>query len=150
MCNEASETIEELKAAKDPVAVKAIMSKKTGVDAEARFKEILKTIADLRPKVSIYFYRNLIMDLFGKAAPIVWYDSDQKYSAEMAIQYNVMDPEPHVYLWGGKKLKKVQAAVKALDEFLESEEAADFVRKRESSGNTMDRDDLEFWEDNLN
>ena len=53
-------------------------------------------------------------------------------------------------MWGGKKLKKVQAAVKALDEFLESEEAADFVRKRESSGNAMDTDDLEFWEDNLN
>ncbi|MER8638786.1 TIR domain-containing protein [Mesorhizobium sp. M0114] len=149
--DEASETIEELKAAKDPVAVKAIMSKKTSVDAEARFKEILKTIVDLRPRVSIYFYRNLIMDLYGKAVPIVWYDSDQKSNAEMAIQYNIMDPDPpHAYLWRGKKLKKVQAAVRALDEFLESEEAADFVKEHESSGNTMDTDDLEFWEDNLN
>lgn len=138
-------------AAKDPVAVKAIMSKKTSVDAEARFKEILKTIVDLRPRVSIYFYRNLIMDLYGKAVPIVWYDSDQKSNAEMAIQYNIMDPDPpHAYLWRGKKLKKVQAAVRALDEFLESEEAADFVKEHESSGNTMDTDDLEFWEDNLN
>lgn len=149
--DEASETIEELKAAKDPVAVKAIMSKKTGFNAETRFNEILKTISDLRPKVSIYFYRNLIMDLYGKAAPIVWYDSDQKSDAEMAIQYNIMDPEvPHAYLWGGKKLAKVRAAVRALDEFLESGEAADFVKERESAGDTMDTDDLEFWEDNLN
>jgi len=147
MCNEASETIEELKAAKDPVAVKAIMSKKTGVDAEARFKEILKTIADLRPKVSIYFYRNLIMDLFGKAPPLSGMIATRNIVPKWRSNTTSWTPEPHVYLWGGKKLKKVQAAVKALDEFLESEEAADFVRKRESSGNTMDTDDLEFWED---
>jgi len=148
---EASETIEELKAAKDPIAVKAIMSKKTAFNPEAQFDKLLQTIADLRPKVSINFYRNLIMDLYGKAAAIDWSDGNQKWDAESAIQYNIMEPDtPYSYLWGGKRLKKVAASVKALEEFLESEEAADLVRERESAGDMMDTDDLEFWEENVN
>lgn len=147
---EASETIEELKAAKDPVAVKAIMAKKTAFNAGARFGELLQTITDVRPRVSIYFYRNLIMDLYGKAAPIDWYDRDQKRDAENAIQYNIMSAdEPYTYLWENNKLRKVAAAVKALDNFLESDEAADFVKDCERAGNTMDTDDLEFWEEHL-
>ena len=47
------ETIEELKAVKDPVAVKAIMrrSKKTAFNPEDQFDELLETISGLRPKV---------------------------------------------------------------------------------------------------
>lgn len=147
---EASEIIEELKTAKDPVEVKAIMAKKSGFDAKARFDELLQEVADLRPKVGIDFYRNLLMDLFGKAAPIDWYDNNQKWNAQCAIQYNIMEPDaPNGYLWGGKKLKQVSAAVKALEKFLESEEAASFVKERERNGATMDIDDLEFWEENL-
>ena len=90
------------------------------------------------------------MDLYGKAIAIDWSDQDQKFEAENAIQYNVIEPEaPYAYLWKGKKLKRVADAVKALDEFLESEEAEDFVKERERADRTMDTDDLEFWEENL-
>ncbi|WP_170429805.1 toll/interleukin-1 receptor domain-containing protein [Ruegeria arenilitoris] len=147
---EASETIEELKAAKDPAAVKGIMAKRNSFDSEAHFNELLDTISGLRPRVSIYFYRNLIMDLYDKAAPIDWYDANQKMDAEAAIQYNIMEPDvPHAYRWTGKKLMRVKVAIKALDEFLESEEAKEFVKERENAGDTMDTDDLEFWEENL-
>lgn len=147
---EANETIAELKAAKNSDAVKAIMAKKTAFDAKSQFDELLKNIADHRPNVGVVFYRNLIMDLYGKTASIEWLDRDQKSDAERAIQYNIMEPEqPHAYLWTGKRLKKVLAAVKALEEFLESDEAEDFVNECESKGHTMDIEDLEFWEDNL-
>ena len=147
---DATETIDELKAAKDPSAVKAIIAKKTGCDPEARFGELLSDIAELRPKVSIYFYRNMIMDLYGKAVAVNWYDHDQKADALSAIQYNVMEADtPHDYLWSGKKLKKVAAAVKAIEEFIGSEEATAFVKEREEGGQTMELNDLEFWETNL-
>ncbi len=147
---EATNTIDELKAAKDPVAVKAIMAKRAGFDAEARFYELLKNIAELRPNVSISFYRNIIMDRYGKAAVIDWYDLDQKANAEKAIQYNIMEADsPYNYLWSGKKLKKVSAAVGALEDFLQSEEAEGFVKEQEHEGHTMEVEDLEFWEYNL-
>lgn len=147
---EANETIEELKATKDPAAVKAIMQRKGGFDPEKRFDELMKAISDARPKVSIYFYRNMIMDLYNKAAAIDWMILDQRADMEAAIQYNLANPDaPHDYLWGGKKLKKVAAAVKELEKFLGSEEASDFVKEREATGKSMECDDLEFWEDNL-
>lgn len=147
---EANETIEELKAAKDSDAVKAIMSKKAGFSPENKFKELLEVISELRPNVSLSFYRNVIMDRYGKALDIDWSYLDQKSDAQSAIQYKIMDPDPpHDYLWKEKKLKKVDEAIRALEEFLESEEAEEFVQEREDAGKTMDTDDLEFWEDNL-
>jgi hypothetical protein len=147
---EANEIIEELKAAKDPAAVKAIMQNKGGFDPEKRFDELMKAISDARPQVSIYFYRNLIMDRYGKAAAIDWSDLDQKTNMEAAIQYKIAEPDfPYAYLWNEKKLKRVSSAVKELEQFLESEEATDFIKEREDAGKSMDCDDLEFWEDNL-
>jgi hypothetical protein len=147
---DATDTIEELKAVKDAVAVKAIMAKKGGFDAETRFNELLETISELRPPISLYFYRNMIMDLYNKSIAIDWYDQDQKSSAERAIQYNIMEPDhPYAYLWNGKKLKKISAAVGALDEFLKSEEATEFVKEQELEGHPMDTEDLEFWEYHL-
>ncbi|MBO9654440.1 MAG: TIR domain-containing protein [Agrobacterium tumefaciens] len=148
---EASETIEELKAAKDPAAVKAIMQKKSGFDAEARFDELLGAISAARPKVSIYFYRNnILMDLYNKAARIDPRDQNQRDDVDAAIQYNLMDPDiPHDLLWQGNKLKKVAAAVRALEHFLQSDEAEEFVKECEADGKSMDIDDLDFWEEHL-
>lgn len=148
---EAGELIDELKAAKDAAAVSAIMSKKNGKNTpETQFKSLMEEILDLQPKVSIHFYMNIIMDYYGKSAPIDWFDNDQKRDAENAVQYNLMEvDEPHGYLWGGKKLKKVAGALKALDSFLESDEGSSFAKAREAAGYTMDTDDLEFWEENL-
>lgn len=148
---EASELIEELKAAKDPAAVKSIISKKNvhGLP-ENQFKDLMEDILDLQPRVSRHFYLNIIMDHYGKSVPIDWYDNDQKRDGENAVQYNLMEvDEPHGYLWGGKKLQKVAAALKSLDGFLESEDASAFVKAREAAGHTMETDDLEFWEENL-
>lgn len=147
---DASDTIDKLRAVKDAAAVKVIISKKKGFDPEARFNELIDNILKLRPKVSLNFYRNVIMDWYNKAASIDWYDYDQKADAESAIQYNIMEAEePHSYLWNEQKLKKIGAAIKSLDEFLKSEEAVDFVREREREGETMDTSDLEFWEEHL-
>lgn len=147
---EASDLVEELKATKDPVAVKAIMSRKSGFSPEARFKQLMDDISALRPRVSIDFYRNIIMDHYGKSVRIDWYDADQKSDGESAVQYKIMDPDPpHTFLWGGK-LKKVATALSKLDTFLESEEAENFLKERQEGGHVMDTDDLEFWEENLN
>lgn len=148
---EASETIEELKAAKDPAEVKAIMQKKSGFDAEAQFDELLKAVSAARPKVSIYFYRSsILMDLYDKAARIDPRDQNQRDDVDAAIQYKLMDPEiPNDLLWGGNKLKKVATAVKALEHFLRSDEATEFVKEREADGKSMDTDDLDFWEEHL-
>lgn len=146
---EAVDTIEELKAAKGPAAVKAIMRKRKGRDVDAQFRGLLENISELRPRVSMGFFCNVIMDHYGKAIPIDWYDSDQKRDAESAIQYNIMDANvPHDFRWTGK-LKPLADALKALDTFLESEEAANFVKMRIAEGHVMDTDDLEFWEENL-
>jgi len=147
---DATETIDELRATKDPVAVKAIINRKKSFDPQTRFNELMDEISKLRPGVSIRFYRNMIMDRYGKAAAVNWYDHDQRADAESAIQYNIMEPDqPHGYLWDGKKLKKIAAAIKSLEDFLDSEEAAGLVKDRESNGDSMDTDDLEFWEVNL-
>ncbi|MBX4997460.1 TIR domain-containing protein [Rhizobium lentis] len=148
---EANETIDELKAAKDPVAVKAIMQRKSGFDAEVRFDELIAEVSAARPKVSIYFYRsNILMDLYGKAAEIDWRDSQQKADMEAAIQYKLADSDPpHDFLWRSTKLKRVVNAVKALEEFLASPEARDFVKGREADGISMETDDLDFWEEHL-
>ncbi|MGO6937867.1 TIR domain-containing protein [Rhizobium johnstonii] len=147
----ASETIEELKAAKDPAAVKAIMQKKSGFDAAARFKELLADVSRARPKVSIWFYRsNVLMDRYGKAAKIEWSDQQQNADMEAAIQYNLADRDvPHDFLWQGTKLKRVAAAVKALEDFLGSPEAEEFVNIKEAEGISMEPDDLDFWEEHL-
>ena len=148
--SEASNTIEELKAAKDSVEVKAIMVKKFNYDPEEEFDRLLEEIASLRPKVGLCFYHNIIMDYYNKSASIDFSDRDQQSDAESAIQYNILEADPpHEFLWGGKRLSKIAAALKALDEFLTSVEASDFVKERERAGHTMDTDDLEFWEENL-
>ena len=146
---EAGDTIEELKAAKDAVAVEAIIVKKKGSDVGSRFKELLENISDVRTRVGMNFYRNIIMDHYGKAIPIDWFDGDQKNDAESAVQYNIMDADvPHNFRWDGK-LRKLAIALNELDTFLQSEEAAKFVKKRIAEGHVMDTDDLEFWEENL-
>jgi hypothetical protein len=147
---EASETIEELKAAKDPAAVKSIMSKKIAFDPEAKFEELMQAIADARPKVSYNFYLNLIMDRYSLADPVDWSDRDQELDARSAVKYKIMarDP-PHEFLWADKKLKAVSSAIKALEDFLNSDEASDFVKERTNAGKTMETDNLEFWEENL-
>lgn len=148
--SEAGETIDELKAAKDPVAVKAIMATKTDFDADHHFEELIEVIASLQPKVSACFYRNLIMDLYGKAIPIDWYDPDQKADAESAIQYNILDKDTtNEYLWDSSKLRKVRAAVDNLDNFLQSQEAEELLKKHENADITMETDNLEFWEEFL-
>lgn len=147
----ANETIEELRAAKDPAAVKAIMQKKSGFNAEAHFNGLIGEISRARPKISIWFYRsNILMDRYGKAATIDWRDQQQKADMEAAIQYKLADPDaPHDFLWQATKLKRVAAAVKALEDFLGSPEAADLIKRREAEGISMEIDDLDFWEEHL-
>ena len=148
---EATTTIDELKAAKDPAAVKAIMAKKTDFNAEAYFNDLVEKIADLRqPQISKSFYRNLIMDNYDKAAAINWYDNDQKLDGEKAIQYNIMENEsPYAYRWASTKLKKLSAALRELGEFITSPEARDFVKGQERDGISMEVEDLEFWDYHL-
>jgi len=149
--DEVTETLDEVLALKDAAAVKTIISKKKASGPEARFKDLLKAISAVRPRVSIDFYRSfIIMDYYNKAAAIDWFDQDQKSDGESAVKYNIMASEPPYELkWGGK-LKNVAAALQELEAFLESEEAEDFVDERVRAGDVMDTDDLEFWEANLN
>jgi hypothetical protein len=148
---EAEELIEELKAAKSAEDVKIITAKHAKFDASDRFSELLSNVLDAKPpKISLPFYRNIIMDYYVKSVPINWWDEDQKTDAEFAVQYKVMDSDhPYTFLWAGQKLKVVAAALKELDEFLASEEAEDFVKDRHREGDAMDLDDMSFWEDNL-
>ena len=55
---------------------------------------------------------------------------------------------PYNFQWTGK-LKSLANALDALDTFLESEEAANFVKRRIADGYVMETNDLEFWEENL-
>lgn len=146
---EARDTIEELKAAKDSVVVEAIMTKRKGSDVNSRFRELLESISESRPRVSMNFFHNIIMDHYGKSIPIDWFDVNQKNDAENAVRYNIMDADaPYNFRWTGK-LKSLANALNALDTFLESEEADNFVKRRIAEGHVMDTDDLEFWEENL-
>lgn len=145
---DAQDTIDQLKAAKDPAEVEIIMASKTGFDPEQRLSELLKEVSRARPKVSMFFYRNMLLDLYGRAAAIDWVG--QRDDAEAAIKYKLMSRDPpHTYSWGTDKMKRIESAVKAVEAFLSSGEAEEFVSKSRASGNSMDVDDLEFWEENL-
>lgn len=147
---EANETIDQLKAAKDPAAVKAITAPKGAVDAGRQFSELMNAVSEARPRVSIWFYRNMLLDLYDKAAAVDWMDRDQKSDAEAAVQYKMMERDvPHKYLWGTPKMQRIANAVRDVEQFLASEEAADLVRERTAAGGSMETDDLQFWEENL-
>ncbi len=148
--NKSQEVVEELKAAKDPDAVKEIMSARDGFDAEAKFEELLKAIREIKPPISMWLYREIIMTFFGIELSVDMPTTDQKEDIKRAVSYKLLDPDfPHGVLMASTKVQKLRSAVKELERLLETPEAQDLVRKREKLGEVMEVNDLQFWEEHL-
>jgi hypothetical protein len=145
------ELITKLKAAKDSDVVKNILSDSGASSPDDRFKQLMKNISTKKPdRINDYFFRNIIMDRYGRANPINYYNNDEKDFAEKAKQLKIMDTEhPYDYLWNENRLKKLADAIKELENFLESEEAEDFISQCERQDKIIDVEDIEFWETNL-
>lgn len=140
--------VEELKKVKDAKAVKAVLASHGGVDPEMEFDGLMAEVNAARPNVSRDFYLNLIMDRYSKSSRISSYTIDEAADLNAAIKYKVVEVDPpHDFLWRGTRLKKVEAALKAVEEFLDESGNADFIKEREADDKVMDYDDLEFWED---
>lgn len=146
---EAQEQIETIRSLKDASEVSAALMTRSSDDLEDKFLAFIDAISIARPKVSVPFYRNVIMDLYGKASRIKSYTADEEEALADAIKYNVIDPnQPHDYLWTSDRMRKVKAAVKALENFLD-EEGYEYRTEREAQGQIMDYTDFEFWENNI-
>lgn len=149
---EANDLIDELKAAKDPSDVRSILSNREQFDVDQQFYVLIDEVNSARPKgCSTQFYRNMIMDLYGRSLPADWSYQSQKEDMELAISYKLVEPEhPYSFLWDTTKLKRVSSAVSAVQSFLEFNADSDFIKEKERNSISMECDDLAFWEEFLN
>ena len=137
--------IEKLKGVKDKTAVNAILKEAAGdEDPEEIFDELMTDVKSSLPSVARVVQMHILMDHYGKAAKIDWFNERQEF--EDAIQRNVLrNDEGTSVAWDKKSLPKLQKALSALDEFLSSEEGRAFSDSRPAAAPT-DSDDREFWE----
>lgn len=140
--------IEQLKTLKDASAVKALAASEPGMEGiTAQFDILLEAVGDAKPKhTTKAVFHHIIMDYFNKASPIDWYSSDAE-DFRTAMKYTVIDSETEQVAWGRNKLKALKAAIRAVVEFIESDEGKTLARANRDDA--WDTDDLEFWEQHL-
>ena len=150
MLEKANDTIEALKATKNPSEVKSIMADLSDEDPGEVFEQLLDEVKSARPKeASNAVFKHLLLDHFGLAAAINWYNSDRD-EFERAIQYKLLSSdEGHAVQWGGPKLKPLSKAIDDLVTFLGSEEGDALAKEQQGDGVPMEADDLGFWEYHL-
>jgi hypothetical protein len=142
----AGERYSELEKLKDKQELKELKKRTSESPAlQEEFDELIKEVADSKPRASRVVLKHIIMDHFGKAGTIDWMNERPQF--EQAIQYGLIDADDSVK-WDRDKLKPFQKALKAVDAFLCSEEG-DKVRSLQNSAVPMDPDDLAFWEYHL-
>ncbi|MBB4054045.1 hypothetical protein GGR20_003717 [Devosia subaequoris] len=148
---EAQAEIAAVSALKDKEDLKQHKKSKAGADPEMEFDAVMADVNDSKPpRLSQPFFLNMIMDRYGKASRIRNNTMDDEEDVNAAIKYNVIDTDvPHDFLWNSKRLKKVAAALKAVEEFMDDPANSDFIDELEELGKVTDYTDQEFWEDNL-
>ena len=143
----ADERYSELEKLKDKQEVKAL-KKRTGESQalQEEFDELIEAVADSKPEISNSVLKHIVMDHFGIAGTIDWFN--QRLEFERAVQYGLIDPDNDSIRWNRGKLKPFKKALEAVEAFLSSVEG-DKVRKFQDPTVPMDPDDLAFWEYHL-
>lgn len=150
MLEKANDTIEALKAAKNPPEVKSIIAEFSDKDDKEVFEQLLDEVKSARPKqASNAVFKHILLDHFDLAVAINWYNSDRD-EFERAFQYKLLSSdEGHPVQWGGPKLKPLSKAISDLVTFLGSREGEALAKEQQVDGVPMEADDLGFWEYHL-
>lgn len=143
----AAGTIEKLKLAKSAEEVRSVMREVSGAaQIKEQFEELLSEIKKALPDAAALVRRHIIMDHYGKASQIDWFNDRAEFEA--AIQRNLIDAEDNSVRWDGSKLRKLGKALGDLDAFLAGEEGEELA-KVQAEGVPMEADDIEFWTHHL-
>ena len=143
----AQEKYAELEKVKDKDEVKAL--KKRGADSEALqagFDELIKEVIESKPKTANVVFKHMILDHFGMAGKINWFNDREEF--EDAVKYGLISQDDDGVRWNRDKLLPLRKALRAVQDFLSSEEG-ETLRKLQDSDVPMEPDDLEFWEYHL-
>ncbi|NIY81070.1 TIR domain-containing protein [Celeribacter sp. HF31] len=145
----ASSQIDALKACKDAEQVKDILKEFSDHSKNEEFEQLLENLSDARPSgVWSGVYLHILLDYFDLSGQIDWFNDKNEFTT--AIQYKLISEDAgHPVLWGTKKLKKVETALKALSAFLEDPENEKFISAREDQDVPMEIADREFFEFHL-
>ena len=123
------------------------MQANTGTEAlRNEFDELIAAVEKARPQISNIVLKHIILDYFGLAGRIDWFNYRPEFEA--AIQYGLISSDDEKVRWNREKLVRLSKALDAVQTFLGSEEG-DNLRKLQESDIPMDPDDLEFWEYHL-
>jgi hypothetical protein len=143
----AQEKYAELEKVKNKEELKAL--KKRGADSQAlqeEFDELIEAVINSKPKTSNVVFKHIILDHFDMAGTIDWYNDKEEF--EQAVKYGLISQEDDSVRWDRNKLKPLMKALRAVQEFLSSEDGEKF-RKLQESDVPMEPDDQEFWEYHL-
>src|ERR1700733_27284 len=146
----ANKRIAALEKLKDAKEVKAVAKQFSNIETiEAEFNELIEAVLMARPThASTEVSLHIIMDHFGKAGQINWYDHDTKAQFESGIQYNLLHGDDYSVAWNGPKLKKLRKTLNDVVKFLGSSDGHKLVEQMDE-GIPMEPDDREFWEHHL-
>ncbi|GAA6164828.1 hypothetical protein NBRC116590_25320 [Pelagimonas sp. KU-00592-HH] len=146
----ASSQIDALKACKDSEQVKDVLKGFSDTSKNEEFEQLVENLSDAKPaRVWTGVYLHILLDYFGLSGKIDWQNDEAEFTA--AIQYKLIsDDDGYPVLWGTKKLKKVEAALRNLSAFLDDPENEKFISAKEDQDVPMDLEDRTFFEHHLN
>lgn len=145
LVDEKDAIIEKLKATRHPDDVAAVLKEETGADSpQDVFDELISNAVTALPSVASVVKMHIIMDHYGKAGKIDWYNDRAEF--EDAIQKNVIcEDEGHPVAWSRKKMSALHKALTALDHFLNTEDGEALLDAL-PAGTPSEADDREFWD----
>lgn len=141
--------IEALKKCKDAKQVQEISSSHSTNSPSEGFDDLIDKLTDTKPeRIWSGVFLHILLDKFDKAGKINWQDDEKEFTE--AIQYNLLsDDSGYPVLWGTKKLNKIEAALQALEDFLDDPNNESFIAAQEDQDIPMELNDREFFEHHL-
>ncbi|MBO4228172.1 hypothetical protein [Bradyrhizobium neotropicale] len=140
----AKDRYEELAKLKDKKEVAALEKNEPGnQNVETQFEELIEAVKNTRPSGYKVVDKHIILDHYGRAGTIDWYGYKEEF--QDARKYGLLAADSDHVDWSRNKVKVFVNAIKAVEEFLASEEGSKW-RKQQDDEVPTDPDDLEFWE----
>ncbi|WFU31284.1 hypothetical protein QA635_32705 [Bradyrhizobium brasilense] len=111
----------ELAKLKDKKEVAALEKNEPGnQNLETQFEELIEAVKNTRPSGYKIVDKHIILDRYGRAGTIDWYGYKEEF--EDARKYGLLAADSDHVDWSRIKVKVFVNAIKAVQEFLESEE----------------------------
>ena len=120
----------------------------TNLSLETTLDRLIDNVEEAQPN-GIYkkVFLHLIMDHYGKASQIDWYEDREDF--EEAIKRKVIDQDTGQVNWDVSKMQKLSKAIQAVDDFMSDEESSSLIESFERDNLPTETDDLDFWEHHL-